>query len=485
MGGFVLVLAIFALAAVLSMKNMERVGQATDEIRQLQEGRENGLQVETLARRMDAAMADLLRSGEWQQVEVFRATAQAMKAAREEMGKAARTDKERAWLAECSALSRQLEADFDQYFVPAVIAADEDAAWLHRRRGRELLEKLLGLNEQFTRLQELKIGIALRGAIRVRSDAVRDSGLLFAAAVLVAVLIALLVAWSIATPIQELMKATQAVASGDLTRKLDTRRRDEFGRLAESFNKMSSDLREHQQRLVQAEKMASLGRIAAGVAHEINNPIGVISGFANLMSKDRNLSATMAEDIGVIREEAEQCQRIIQDLLDFSRPAPPAEEVVDLRKAVEELLDRARRWPTAAGITLATEFAADRLPVRADPSRLAQAMENIVRNAFEAMPDGGTLHVGLRIIHQAASPAEGRPMAEAVFKDTGPGIPPTHIEKIFEPFFSTKEKGTGLGLSIAYAAIRAYGGTLTVQSEPVEGAAFTLRMPLAEGDQEK
>jgi len=481
-GGFVLVLAIFATTALLSMDNFERIIETTDEIRELLKGLADGLLMESHVRRMEVAMADLMISGDYEQVNVFKEAAQRMVRARQEISKFADTREEKQLLYECAALGHRAVVLFDQYFVPAVVANDQEAIWLHRRRCTDVLTRLVMLNRKLTTFQERRILRAMARANRVRYVAVRNSGLLLGAAMVASVVIAMLAARSIAAPIQELTKATQALASGDLTRRVNIRRNDEFGRLAESFNKMSADLREHQRRLVQAEKMASLGRLAAGVAHEINNPIGVILGYAKLLLREENLPADMREDLKAVKEEAEQCQRIVRDLLTLSRPAVSGEEIVDLRKVVGDVLDRTLRSDRARRLTVSREFGGRRFLVSADSVRLRQAIENIVRNAVEAMPDGGSLSVALRVGTDSRG-AEGRPVAEAVFKDTGPGIPPEHIERLFEPFFTTKPKGTGLGLSIAYQVIRGCGGNITVNSTPGQGAEFVVSVPLADGEE--
>lgn len=484
-GGFLLVLAIFAVAAFMSVSNIALIVEKTGEVRDLQDGWKKGMEVESFAARMDAAMADLMRGGNMDLVDEFKKNAEKLNNALEPEGifKRQSTEDERKTLAKCAELARQVETFFDQEFVPALIAGDDQLVYKDRLTARAMIKELSALDKQIVLRLEMKIGTSLLEASGIRDTALRDTGLLLALAVVVGVTIALLASRSIAAPIRELVEATQAVASGDLTRRLGEKRRDEFGRLAESFNKMTGDLRENQQRLVQAEKMASLGRLAAGVAHEINNPIGVISGYAKLLSREKNLPPHVFEDLKVISEESELCRRIVQDLLMFSRGAPPAEEIVDLRKVVADVLERTRRARPKSPVTLITDICPDELLVRVDDNRLSQAIENIVRNAYEAMPGGGTLRVSLQARPRADT--DGKPAAEAMFQDTGPGIPPSNLESIFEPFFSTKEKGTGLGLSIAYAAIKAYSGNLTVQSEQGKGAAFVIRLPLADGEQQK
>jgi two-component system, NtrC family, sensor kinase len=488
--GFSAVLAIFGGAALVSMQTFQRIIDSTDEILELQRGRENGLQIEVYARRMEAVMADLARSADIGQIPDFDEATMSfenlelqMTAARRRLTRLARTSQEKQWMAQCEDWAWQIDFEFRYHLLPAVASRNEDLAWQYRQHARDMLESLIWANRRMTTAQEMQIRRARDSALRLRDAAERDTAILLSVAVLAAIIIGYWAVHSIISPIRELMKATESLAGGDWTPKVDSKRQDEFGRLAESFNRMSEDLRTHQQKLVQAEKMASLGRMSAGVAHEINNPIGVILGYVKLLLKNEALTGQVRSDVQVIGEEAEQCQQIVQDLLSFSRPIPPAHEVVDLCKVVEECLSRASRSYLPNGVAIVRDYRTDTLPVRGDGGRIAQAIQNIVRNGLEAMKEGGALTATLRIVEHSEAVGKElrtRPMAEVLLADTGPGIPPENLGKVFEPFFTTKDKGTGLGLPIAYAAIRAYSGSITIQSEKGHGTRFTIRLPLIE-----
>jgi signal transduction histidine kinase len=233
--------------------------------------------------------------------------------------------------------------------------------------------------------------------------------------------------------------------------------------------------------VVQAEKLASIGRLAAGVAHEINNPIGVILGCAKMLRAAGDLPEDARDNLKAIEEEAEQCRAVVQDLLNLSRDVPPASTVLDLRDVAGDVLAREEAAAQAGRATVTAAMPEAPLLVKADAGRLRQAVRNIVRNAIEAMPEGGTLRVALRR-DESHTPGDApqTAWAEAEFADSGCGIAPEALERIFEPFFSTKPQGTGLGLAIAYSVVRAYGGVIQVRSDPGQGASFTIRLPLAE-----
>jgi len=476
-GGYVLVLFTFATAALLAMTYFDRIVETAKQIARLQKGREASLRVETQASRMDSAMTDLVYSGDLDQVRLFDEAAQKMRSRRGQISIALdpSATEERGWLADCDRLAARLEFQFREYFVPAVISRNHEMIWRSRGQCRALLHQVRELNRRIAESQERKILAVTAEAGALRQHAERDLGLLLALGVVVAVGVAFLSARSISRPIRELMTATEAVARGDLTRVLDTRRRDEFGRLAESFNRMSADLQEHQHRLVQAEKMASLGRLAAGVAHEINNPIGVILGYAKILRRERSLGRRVRDDLRTIEEEAAVCQRIVQELLDFSRSLPAPEETVEVGRVLSEAIERVERSLSNGSVRVSADVPPEPLRVLADDNRLRQAFENIIRNGFQAMSEGGDLRITLRAVGR--DPAR----AAVVFRDTGPGIAPDDLPHLFEPFFTRKQQGTGLGLAIAYACVRAYGGDIAADSRPGEGAVFTVTLPLADG----
>jgi signal transduction histidine kinase len=287
---------------------------------------------------------------------------------------------------------------------------------------------------------------------------------LLVAAPLVAVAVSLFIGRSIAAPVARLEAGVARIAAGDLETRIEARGAPELEELALRWNEMTSALREHQRRLVESEKLAGIGRLSAGVAHEINNPLGVILGYARLLR--RKCDGAMAADLSVIEDETLRAKEIVDGLLDLSRPLPEAGEVVDLRALSDEVVSRLGEAKLLDGVAVSVGGAA-RAP--GHPDKLRQVLVNLVRNAAEAAGSGGQVEVRV---------AERDGRAEVEVLDSGPGIPAERRDRLFEPFFTTKPRGTGLGLAVSRAIARAHGGDLDAGAAAQGGARFALRLPL-------
>src|SRR5262245_410195 len=221
----------------------------------------------------------------------------------------------------------------------------------------------------------------------------------------------------------------------------------------------------------QAEKLAALGTLAAGLAHELNNPIGIISSRAELMlleAESAPLSSDVAEDLRVIHRHAQRVARIAQGLLSFSRHSPGERGRVDLNQVVDETLLLVEKMIVKDGLTLRRALAPGLPQIWGDANALQQVVMNLVTNARDAVRGGGEISVETSAV---VEPPGG---VQLIVHDTGPGIPPEILPKIFDPFFTTKAEGTGLGLSISYGIVREHQGTVDVQSAPGEGTTFVL-----------
>ena len=483
-GGFAVILGIFAAAAMLSMRNLERMVHAVDELRRAQDGLSAVLQMQSLALRQDAAVADLVVEGNYERIEHFYSVAAQMERARQRVGVVLTTSEEKRWLQECRAVQDKLNSTFRIDFVPSLTKDDAGVeVEQFRRQCHRHMERIMNTcGRMRLRLRE-NIYQGTSRALAVQEAAVRNSGILFAVAVLASVVVSMWVARSVVTPIQKLIDGTEAIGRGDLSRRIELRRSDEFGRLAESFNRMTDTLRDHQRQLGQAEKMASLGQLAAGVAHEINNPLGVILGYTRVLLRDESVPEREREELQTIEEEALQCERIVQELLDLSRPMPAASDPVELNEIIAEVLDRARSQAGDGRLAITHRHRESALPVTGDRSKLRQAVQNIVQNAVEAMPEGGRFVVEGRR-QRGPWKAEGHAAGEATrdfvtveFQDTGCGIAAEDLGSLFDPFFSRKSAGTGLGLSITYNIIRAHGGHIDVRSRLGKGSSFVVSLP--------
>jgi len=233
------------------------------------------------------------------------------------------------------------------------------------------------------------------------------------------------------------------------------------------------ELKALQARLIQSEKMSSLGRMAASVAHEINNPLGAIVVYSHLLLETTSEDFPGRRNLEKIVREAMRCRDIVRGLLDFTRPGPGARLAADLNDIVHAALDLLRGQAPFRDIEVALDLSPTPLEVTCDASQVQQAFTNLLVNAAEAISGRGT--ISIRSWLDAA-----RQAAAVSFTDTGCGIPPENLERIFEPFFTTKQggHGTGLGLAIVYGIIDRHGGTLKVDSRPGEGTTFTVWLPL-------
>jgi two-component system NtrC family sensor kinase len=304
-------------------------------------------------------------------------------------------------------------------------------------------------------------------------------------------------------PVGEILAATERVAQGDLERSVRMRRTDEIGRLGASFNDMTASLqqaraelqqlpenlerqveeRTHalknaQAQLIQSEKMSSLGKLAASVAHEINNPLAGILTYAKLLIRlheegelTEKARESCTRNLRLVQRETERCSAIVRNLLDFARQRPPSLKELDVSAVVDEALSLLSHRLLMQGVTLQKDLPPMPL-IKADFGQLRQSFVNIALNACEAMGKGGSLTVASRVVGGTI---------EVSMADTGPGIAPENLSHILDPFFTTKEKGTGLGLSVVYGIIDRHGGTLDVTSAVGQGTTVIVRLPVPAG----
>ncbi|MBI4525331.1 MAG: HAMP domain-containing protein [Deltaproteobacteria bacterium] len=300
------------------------------------------------------------------------------------------------------------------------------------------------------------------------------------------VLIALYFAFAIGRRIDDLSEAMSRVQSGDLESKAPEENRDELGQLGKSFNAMVSRLAKakrqiedrHAEEVRRAENLASLGKMAAGVAHEINNPLAGMQNCVRTLAKKAGDDAQRKQYLTMLQEGLERIGRTVRQLLDFAREARPKIEETDLVVLVRRSLALLEHELVARKISFSLTMDSGLPPVLGDSQQLEQVFLNTLMNAVEAMPDGGAITISVGLSERRA----GR-FAEARVRDTGTGIPAHHLPQIFDPFFTTKEvgKGTGLGLSVSYGIVKAHGGSIDVESEIGKGSTFTVVLPVTAG----
>lgn len=308
-----------------------------------------------------------------------------------------------------------------------------------------------------------------------------------------AVLTAYLISRQLLHPIHELLLGTRHVMEGDMGYRVDVGQKDETGELARSFNAMAEEIQGHRERLekmvqakteelkqaqdslLRSEKLASIGLLASGVAHELNNPLTSILMNANLLMEEAGDRSALYPELKRISDDTLRCKRIIDDLRDFSRRHELQIHRTDLNKVVIDTLGFVAHQLKHQGIKVTNDLDS-RIPLIAcDPDRIKQVLTNVLVNAIQAMPQGGSLVVRTVLRDRFAEIAVG---------DAGPGIPEEIRGRIFDPFFTTKPEGTGLGLSIAYRIVEEHGGKIEVdsrtggpgQTEPSGSHGTTIRL---------
>jgi two-component system NtrC family sensor kinase len=306
------------------------------------------------------------------------------------------------------------------------------------------------------------------------------------------------VARQITQPLAAMVVATDKIARGDLSHRVELEGKDEIGQLALEFNLMTEDLRnarddltqwgrtlerrveerthqlrETQDQLIRSEKLASLGKMAAGVAHEINNPLTSIMINTHLLLEECGDSDEARESLTLIADETARCAQIVSGLLNFARQTPAMTARSDINDIIERTVQLLEKQASVRNILIEKKLDRSLPLIDLDKNKIQQVFSNLAINACEAMPSGGTLAITCRLSRDGTS-------LEIVFADTGVGIPKENIPKLFDPFFTTKSFGTGLGLAVSYGIVRQRGGTIDVQSEVGRGATFTVRIPLEE-----
>jgi len=303
--------------------------------------------------------------------------------------------------------------------------------------------------------------------------------------VVVGTIINIKLATSIATPLRTLEKISRKISEGDFSEHIEVKGKDELASLETAFNQMEDrlknalwslehtieKLREKQAQLVEAEKLALVGKLAAGIAHEINNPLTSVLTFSNLMLEQCPPEDPRHEKLKLMARETNRARTIVRQLLNFGRETIIKPEKININQPVTEIADSLMAQDAFKSITLEMKLG-DSLPdVDADPAQIGQVVMNLLLNAIHAITPPGSIEVLTRL--------NGKEV-ELVFSDTGSGIPEEYLHKIFDPFFTTKDasRGTGLGLAVSYGIIKKHGGDIEVMSEMGKGTTFTVRLPI-------
>ncbi len=390
--------------------------------------------------------------------------------------------------------------------ISTLVSEEVDDAVL--REGRRWVGEAFVVNawyiaayEPIRDLQGQIIGILYVGILRQPFHDVLWSTLatfagIAACGMLLLVSIAVLQARRISRPLKTLEDAARQIADGDFTRDVVVHAPAEIEDLAQSINRMArkleaekseleewgatlekrvqertEEIRKIHSQLFRSEKLASLGKLAAGVAHEINNPLTGILANSSLILEDLDANDPRREDVEIIVKETIRCREIVKRLLDFARQTKPQKKLTDVNILIETIILLVRNQTSFRNIVITTRLAESLPQILCDNDQIQQVFINIILNAAEAMTGGGSLTVCSSLSHDGE-------FVTIEIADTGPGIPEERRERIFDPFFTTKEHGTGLGLSISYGIVEQHGGDISVESTVGKGSTFTVRLPV-------
>mgnify|MGYP001817989894 CR=1 FL=1 len=364
-------------------------------------------------------------------------------------------------------------------------------------------ERVLGVLDIVTPLDDVRTTI--------RENTVTIISLSLGMLVLAAILVSALVQRMIYRPLDDLRSGAEQMASGDLDREIPVRSDDELGQLAESFNSMMGALRQsrgelqewgqtleqkveeatRELRVAQAEatrseKLASVGLLAAGIAHELNNPLTGVLTFAHLVRNELEEGSPQADDLDLVIQETKRCAAIIRRLLDFAREKTPEKSFADVNQLIDECAQLVSQSAHLADIVIDTRLEDNLPPVWMDADLIKQVIMNMLVNAQHAIGRNGTIFIGTRLSGDcpgAAGADADSEMVEITIRDDGCGIEEENLHRIFDPFFTTKGvgKGTGLGLSVSHGTIAAHHGTIEVESKVGEGTEFRICLPTDSG----
>ncbi len=403
-----------------------------------------------------------------------------------------------------SCVARAWERNGAEWALSLVKAADSERphltiGWLGRADSQATVESRELGKSLVTRVPVVVEGQPV-GAIQIterldgRDDYVRASAVNAVAATATSIGLAVLVTlvcgvWMIGRPLDALIRKARRVGEGDLSGPLEFHQRDELGELANEMNAMCERLGAAQvrareeatariealQQLRHADRLVTVGRLAAGIAHELGTPLNVIAGRTKLLRRGGAASEVLEESLGIVADQVDRMAAIIRQLLDFARHREPKRALTELGAIVGSTVRLMQPIARKRSVELCVEGEGS-VVASVDRAQIEQVLSNLIVNAVDACSDGGKVKISC-----GALPArDGEPPAPFIrIEDDGRGMDEATQSRIFEPFFTTKDvgKGTGLGLSVAYGIVQEHGGALQVESTPNHGSTFTVRLP--------
>jgi signal transduction histidine kinase len=459
---FASLIAVYSAAAVFALVGLVEIQRGLVRTRERVEGLHVALDLASAVRDQYAHLAHTIIIGDASHLEFHADARGKVERLISDMNRFAADADEQTWVSEIRQATTDMDRVFRDRILPAVLAGRAETVQTEHHHVlatmdhiQENTDRLAGRFEES--IAEIQGVVA---SLQNRTLAWFIVFLLIAPAL--AAWAGIAIGRSVARPIARLKAGAERIASGDLDTRIDIETRDDFGALAHQFNTMAASIKEHQQQQMQSEKLAGIGRLAAGVAHEINNPLGVILGYVRVMAK--KAEGGLAEDLKIIEWETVRCKEIVDGLLDLTRPIKFDPEPVDLRELSDDVAARMGDSERADDIAISIDGKA---AVEGNALKLRQVVFNLMKNAVEAVEPGGRVEVRIEQVGDHV---------ELSVSDTGPGFDDRARSHLFEPFFTTKRQGTGLGLAVSQAIARSHGGDIVVDN-PGSGARLIMLLP--------
>jgi two-component system, NtrC family, sensor kinase len=462
---FALLVSTFALASYLTVAHVRSIHDGLLQTKHYEDGVRTSLELSSAVRDQYAHQAHTIILGNDTHLMLYAGARRHLTDTIEQVRKFATLPDERAWVDEIATASDRLDHVFRDRIVPAVLKRDSADVQEEHAHAQLLVSLIQDRSDRLVDRFEASISEFQADVSAMQIEAMRWTIFFVIGAPLLAVLVGLYVHRSIAQPVGRLQAGAARIAKGELDARIQIDTPDEFGALARQFNSMTQALKEHQEQLVQHEKLAGIGRLAAGVAHEINNPLAVILGYARLLG--RRATGETAADLQIIEDESLRAKAIVDGLLDLARPAQIERDRVDLRAMVDEVVERLADAKVLENVSVSVRGAGS---VVGSAQKLRQVALNLIKNGAEAAGPGGRVEVEIT--------CDGR-LASVIVRDTGGGLSREALERVFEPFFTSKAQGTGLGLAVSKGIAQAHGGTIEASNLPSGGARFEVHLPTA------
>ncbi|MBL8622937.1 MAG: HAMP domain-containing protein [Myxococcales bacterium] len=467
---FAAVLVLFGLALVVMLVSLAEIATAEREVARLDHAKHAGHHAAAMAREQYIHQAHSLLEWNERHVEHYEAVAAEARAATAHLrmmvtgaGPIAQADQ-----------IEQLIAESDRRFrdevLPAIHADQRDRISELHRRTEEPVAEVVAINGTLNRTLERASDAAAARAEGIRGRARVVVVACFALAIVLAIAVGGYLLRSISRPVAALTRGAERLGAGDLDARIGLGGDDELAGLAQAFDRMAADLAARQAALVEASRLASIGQVASGVAHEINNPLGVMLGYVQIMRR----SDGDREELRIIEDEIRQCKAIVAGLLELARPVVVARAEVELAPLITDAVERLADSGQSAGVAI-TVAGGPATTIAADDRKLRQVVHNLLGNAVEAARDpaasASTVEVAWRSIGATV---------EVSIADRGPGVAADVLPRLFEPFFTTRARGHGLGLAIARSLARAHGGDVALAPREGGGTIARVTVPCAD-----